>query len=108
MASATIDTSEAATKASVRERVVDAVRRTAHLSHEARLLKSVAADAVEDGTRQAIRSVKRGVEALADLKDEASHRVRRQPLRAVGIALALGLVVGAAAGWISRRPRPRE
>ena len=107
MTSATIDTSEEASKASVRDRVVDACRQTAHLSHEARLLKSLATDAVEDGvyaTKRAITSVKRGVEELADLKDEAVHRVKGQPLRALGIALGVGLVVGFAVGWIGRGP----
>jgi ElaB/YqjD/DUF883 family membrane-anchored ribosome-binding protein len=107
MTSATIETSEEASKASVRDRVVDACRQTAHLSREARLVKSVATDAVEDGVhaaKRAITSVKRGVEGLADLKDEAVHRVKRQPLRAVGIPLGVGLVVGLAVGWIGRGP----
>ena len=111
MTSATIGTSQEASKASVRDRVVDACRQTAHLSHEARLLKSLATDAVEDGvhaTKRAITSVKRGVEELADLKDEAVHRVKRQPLRALGIALGVGLVVGLAVTWIGRRPGRRE
>ena len=63
MPSATIETSEEASKPSVRDRVVDACRQTAHLSHEARLLKSLATDAVEDGVhaaKRAITSVKRG------------------------------------------------
>ena len=42
----TVDTSEEAGNATVRERIVDACRQSAHLSHEARLLKSLAADAV--------------------------------------------------------------
>ena len=111
MTSATIDTSDTASKASVRDRVVDSYRHAAHLSHEARLLKSVATDAVEDGVhaaKRAIISLKRRVEELADLKDEAAHRVKRQPLRTVGIALGVGLVVGMAIGWIGRRPGRRE
>jgi ElaB/YqjD/DUF883 family membrane-anchored ribosome-binding protein len=105
MTSATIETSEEASKASIRNRVVDACRQTAHLSHEARLLKSLATDAVEDGVHAAKRAIKRSVVELEDLQDEAVHRVRRQPLRAVGIAVGVGLVVGLAVGWISRRPR---
>ena len=111
MTSATIETSEEASKASVLGRAVDACRQTAHLSHEARMLKSLATDAVEDGVhaaKRAITSVKRGVEELADVKDEAVHRVKRQPLRAVGIALGVGLVVGLAVTWIGRRPGRRE
>ena len=58
--------------------------------------------------QSAITSVKRGVEELAELKDEGVQRVRRQPLRAVGIALGVGLVLGLAVGWTVRRPGGRE
>ena len=111
MTSATIESSEAASHASIRDRVVDACRQAAHRSHEARLLKSLAVDAVEDGvhaTKRAITSLKRSIEELADFKDEAVHRVKRQPLRAVGIALGVGLVLGLAVGWDGRRLGRRE
>ena len=58
--------------------------------------------------QSAITSVKRGVEELAELKDEGVQRVRRQPLGAVGIALGVGLVLGLAVGWTVRRPGRRE
>ena len=111
MNSATIETSETASTASLRDRVVDTCRHAAHLSHEARLLKSLATDAVEDGVhaaKRALISLERRVEELTDVKDEAVHQVKRQPLRSVGIALGAGLVVGVAIGWIGRRPRRRE
>ena len=111
MNSATIETSETASTASLRDRVVDTCRHAAHLSHEARLLKSLATDAVEDGVHAAKRariSLERRVEELTDVKDEAVHQVKRQPLRSVGIALGAGLVVGVAIGWIGRWPRRRD
>ena len=83
MAPATVDTSEVETGPTVRDRVIDAARQATH-SHEAQRFKSLAADAVEDGVhaaKRAIKSVKRGVEELEDLKDEAAHRVKRQPLK---------------------------
>jgi hypothetical protein len=116
MTSTTIDTPEEASKTSIRDRVLDAARQTAHLSHETRMLKTLAADAVEDGVhaaRRAMTSARRGVEKLGDFKDEAVHRVKRQPLRAVGLSLGLGLVAGFAVGWLGRgsrdaaRPGPR-
>jgi ElaB/YqjD/DUF883 family membrane-anchored ribosome-binding protein len=70
------------------------------------LLKSLAADAIEDGVhaaKRAITSVQRRVENLGDLKDEAAHRVKRQPFKAVGIAVGVGLVLGMAVGWIGGR-----
>ena len=110
MRSATVEPYEAPSHANLPNRVVDACRQGASLSHEARFLKSLAVDAVEDGvhaTRRAIASLKRRIEELSDFKDEAVHRVKRQPLRAVGIALGSGLVLGLAAGWIGRRPERR-
>ena len=102
----TADTSEVGSEPTVRERVIDAARHAAHISHEAQLLKSLAADAVEDGAHavnRAIKSVKRGVERLEDMKEEAAHRVKRQPVKAVAIAVGVGLVLGIVVGWIGGR-----
>ena len=106
MTPVTIDAPKVETEPSIRERAVDAARQMAHLSHEAQLLKSLAADAVEDGVHAAkrtIKSVQRRVEELGDLKDEAAYRVKRQPFKAVGIAVGVGLVLGVAVGWIGAR-----
>ena len=106
MTPATIDAPRVETEPSVRERAVDAARQMAHLSHEAQLLKSLAADAVEDGVhaaKRAIKSVQRRVEELGDLRDEAGYRVKRQPFKAIGIAVGVGLVLGVAVGWIGAR-----
>lgn len=111
MAPATVETPEVEQDPTVGDRVVDACRQAAHLSHEARLLKSVAADTIEDGVHAAkrtIKSVQRRVEEVGDLKDEAIHRVKRQPLQAVGAAFGIGLALGLAVGWIACRPGRRE
>ncbi len=87
------------------------VARRAHLAHEARAVKSLAEDALEDGihaARRAVKSVRRGVERVEDLRDEGAHYVRRQPLTAVAAATALGLAVGLVAGWIVGRFRPTK
>jgi len=84
---------------------------TSELEEKARLLKSLAADAVDDGVhaaRRAIKSVRRGVEDLGDLKEEAVHRVKRQPLQALSVAVGVGLVLGFAIGWIGRGARHRR
>ena len=101
-------TPEAASSVSVRDRAIEACRQVPHRSHEAPSIKSLAADAVDDGVhtaRRAIKSVRRGVEELGDFKDEAVHRVKRHPLRALGVAGGVGLVLGLAIGWIGRAPR---
>lgn len=84
-----------------------------HMSHEARLFKTRAEDALEDGVhaaKRAFKSVQRQVEAIDDLKDEALHRVKRHPALAVGICFGVGCVVGAAIGAVgalaARRARP--
>jgi ElaB/YqjD/DUF883 family membrane-anchored ribosome-binding protein len=92
--------------ASVRDRVLDAARQAAHVSHEAKLLKSIATDAVDDGihaAKRAIRNVRRSVERVEDFKDEAAHSIRRQPLKSIAIAAGVGLAVGALAGWCGAR-----
>ncbi len=81
----------------VRDRVLDGCRQAAHVSHEARLLKSVAEDLVEDGVyaaKRAMKSVRRRAEGLGDLKDEAIHRLKRRPLLGVGAALGVGVALG--------------
>jgi ElaB/YqjD/DUF883 family membrane-anchored ribosome-binding protein len=84
----------------------------AHISHEARLVKSLACDAIEDGAHEAKRavtkSVQRGIERLEDIKDEGVHYVKRQPLKAIAMAAGVGLMVGIAAAWITRRFRQQR
>jgi ElaB/YqjD/DUF883 family membrane-anchored ribosome-binding protein len=106
MTPATVETSSVETELSIRERAIDAARQVAHVSHEVQLLKSLAADAVEDGVhaaKRAIKSVQRRVEELGDLKDEAAYRVKRQPFKALGIAVGVGLVFGLAVAWVGGR-----
>jgi ElaB/YqjD/DUF883 family membrane-anchored ribosome-binding protein len=96
-------------KPNVADRIVDAARHAAHISHEARLVKSLACDAIEDGAHEAKRAVKksvqRGIERLEDIKDESVHYVKRQPLKAIAMAAGVGLMVGMAAVWITGRFR---
>jgi ElaB/YqjD/DUF883 family membrane-anchored ribosome-binding protein len=90
---------------SVADRVIDAVHHAAHGSHEARLVKSLAYDAMRDGAHEAKRavekSVQRGIERLEDIKDESVHYVKRQPLKAMAMAAGAGLMIGLAAAWIT-------
>jgi ElaB/YqjD/DUF883 family membrane-anchored ribosome-binding protein len=80
--------------AGVRRAVDDAFQQAAHVAHKARVLKTVAADALE------ARVV------------ETAHRIRKDPFTSVGIAFAIGVPVGAFLGWVfshsghERVPRP--
>jgi ElaB/YqjD/DUF883 family membrane-anchored ribosome-binding protein len=105
MNSATVESPTPESPTSVRDRVLDAARHAAHVSHEAKLLKSIATDAVEDGihaAKRAFRNVKRSVERVEDFKDEAAHSIKRQPLKSIAIAAGVGLAVGALVGWYAR------
>ena len=86
-----------------RDRVVDAVGRAAHVAHEARLLKTLAADAIEDGVHAAKRAVTRGARDIEDLRDEAAYRVKRVPLMSIALATGAGLLLGIAFAWLGRR-----
>jgi hypothetical protein len=51
-------------------RTVDAGHRAGHVSHQVRLVQSLAANALDDAvhaTKQTIKTVKRGVQNFADL-----------------------------------------
>ena len=64
-------------------------------------VKSLVADAIDDGTyavKRAVKSIKRGVEQAEDARDEAVHWIKRQPLKAVTIAAGAGLVLGLTTG----------
>jgi ElaB/YqjD/DUF883 family membrane-anchored ribosome-binding protein len=49
------------------------------------------------------RLARRSRYAAEDLIDDAAHRVKRDPLRAVAIGLVVGFGVGALAVWLATR-----
>ena len=107
---ATVDAPREEAEPSVREKAVDAVRQALHVSHEARLLKSMAADAVDEGVyaaKRVVKTARRWTHEAADVRDEAAHRIRRDPFTFVGMAFALGIPVGFLFGWMSRKPAKR-
>jgi ElaB/YqjD/DUF883 family membrane-anchored ribosome-binding protein len=77
--------------------------RVAHVGVEATRLKASASHAVEDAVAEARRLAKRGRYAAEDLIDETAHQIKREPLRAMAITLAVGFGVGALAGWLAGR-----
>jgi len=105
MSANAVAASEAA-PSSAADRIMDAGRAVAHLSHQARLAKSLAGDAIGDGVnaaRHAVRSVRRSIERLEDVKDEGIHYVKRQPLKTIAMTAGIGFTVGLMAGWIAGR-----
>jgi ElaB/YqjD/DUF883 family membrane-anchored ribosome-binding protein len=70
---------------------------------EATKWKNMVTEAVEDGVKSALRAVKQGRHRAEDAIDDAKHVVRKNPMEAVGIAFAAGILTGALAAWITAR-----
>lgn len=68
-----------------RQFAADARRQAVQAAHEARMLKTVAEDAVETGMY------------------EAAHRIRKNPLMSVAAAFAIGIPVGVLIAWVGGR-----
>jgi len=68
-------------------------------------IRSVVRDAVDDGMRSALRTARQGREFAEDAVDDARKAVRQNPLEAVGIVFAAGMVAGCLAAWIGLRRR---
>jgi ElaB/YqjD/DUF883 family membrane-anchored ribosome-binding protein len=66
-------------------------------------LKSVVADAVEDGFQAAVKALKQGRNAAEDVIDDARHTVKQKPLQAIGVVFAAGVLAGSLIGWLSTR-----
>jgi ElaB/YqjD/DUF883 family membrane-anchored ribosome-binding protein len=70
-------------------------------------IKSIVTDAVEDGVRSALRAVEKGRDAAEDAIDDAIHdakkAVKQNPLEAVGITFAVGLLAGGLLAWVCTR-----
>jgi len=77
--------------------------RLVEVGGEAARLKTAASHAVEDAVIEAKRLAKRSRYAAQDLMEDASYRVKRDPLRSVGLGLAIGLGMGALAVWTATR-----
>jgi ElaB/YqjD/DUF883 family membrane-anchored ribosome-binding protein len=66
-------------------------------------LRSVVTDAVDDGMRSALRAIKQKRHAAEDAIDDAKRVVKRNPLQALGVFFAAGVVVGCLVAWLGSR-----
>jgi len=98
-----------AARLTTQDGLADVVGRAAHLAHEARVLKTMAADALEDSVHAARRAVTRGNRELEEFRETAAYRIKKAPFVAVAIAVGVGLVVGTVCGrWgrcVSHQPQ---
>ena len=90
-------------KKSLLGKAAKAGERVVELGAEAARLKVRASHAVEDTMVEARRLAKRGRYAAEDLVDDATYRIKRDPLRSVAVTFAVGLGIGALAGWLCGR-----
>jgi ElaB/YqjD/DUF883 family membrane-anchored ribosome-binding protein len=66
-------------------------------------IKSVITDAVDDGVQSALRAVKQGRDVAGDAIHDAKYAIKRNPLQAVGIVFAAGVMIGSVVTWLSAR-----
>ena len=69
-------------------------------------VKSLVTFATEEGAHAAKRAVKlakQAVETLEEVRDDTAYRIKHEPFKAVAIVGGAGLVLGAAAGFLTGR-----
>jgi ElaB/YqjD/DUF883 family membrane-anchored ribosome-binding protein len=66
-------------------------------------IKSVITDAVDDGVRSALKAAKQGRDVANDAIHDARYAIKRNPLQAVGIVFAAGVMIGSIVTWLSAR-----
>ena len=75
----------------------------AHMTAKAAEGKLIAEDLVEIGKRKAQRMIRRGYAVGEDYLDDATHYIKHNPWRSLGVALGVGLSLGFLSGFLSRR-----
>jgi ElaB/YqjD/DUF883 family membrane-anchored ribosome-binding protein len=65
-----------------------------NLGREASRLRGVVTEAVDESLVNARRAARRGYNSAEDLIEEASHEIKRHPLRSVLCSLAIGALIG--------------
>ncbi|HEV2400638.1 MAG TPA: hypothetical protein VGS27_27115 [Candidatus Sulfotelmatobacter sp.] len=68
-------------------------------------VRTIAADAVQEGVRSAGQAIRHGRHAAEDAIEEVKHLVKRRPFEAVGLAFAAGLLAGGFLTWVGLHRR---
>jgi ElaB/YqjD/DUF883 family membrane-anchored ribosome-binding protein len=83
--------------------IVDVVRYAVQCSGDARRISSMAQDALEESMYEATRAAKLMKHRVQEFGDAATHYVKREPVKAIGIAAGVALAVGVAVGCLATR-----
>ena len=71
--------------------------------NEVERLKTVVAEAVQEGVESAVKALQQGRVAASDAIDDARETVKQKPIQAIGVVFAAGIIVGSMLGWLSTR-----
>ena len=85
---------------------VDLMERQATLDdvfREVSRLKEFVSDAVNDGMKSAVRTIRQGRHVAENVIDDTRHAVRRNPFQSMGIVFAAGVMTGAFVAWLGAR-----
>jgi ElaB/YqjD/DUF883 family membrane-anchored ribosome-binding protein len=57
-----------------------------------------------DAAERAVEKMRESIDQAAHVRDEVIERTKQEPLKALAVALGVGLAMGALLGWTWRRP----
>ncbi|MCW5961991.1 MAG: hypothetical protein KIS76_17650 [Pyrinomonadaceae bacterium] len=66
-------------------------------------IKEKAGHVIEDSVIEAKRMIKKGRYAAEDLVEDTAHRIKKDPLRSVGVTFGVGLGLGVFIGMLLKR-----
>jgi ElaB/YqjD/DUF883 family membrane-anchored ribosome-binding protein len=66
-------------------------------------IKTTVTEAVDDGVKSAVRTLRQGRDAAEDAIDDARRTVKKNPLQSVGVVFVVGVLVGCVLSLVGRR-----
>ena len=66
-------------------------------------IKTTVTEAVDDGVKSAVRTLRQGRDAAEDAIDDARRTVKRNPLQSVGVVFVVGVLVGCVLSLVGRK-----
>lgn len=74
-----------------------------NLLREVSKIKSTVTEAVDDGVKSAVRTLRQGRDTAEDMIDDARRTVKRNPLQTVAAVFAVGVLAGCVFSLFGRR-----